>query len=317
MKRRVKIPLAVILALIVLGGVGAYVARREFVGAESFDSDFYANAATTNPDAAFSYDPYAATLKAYVDDDGMVDYQGLKEDHKKLDEFLLAMARVDKATYDKWDEDAQVAFWTNAYNALTLKVIIDHYPIEAGLISGLAYPKNSIRQIPGVWEKIQWLVVGEKLTLDQIEHAILRGKRDEKFNEKFGSFNEPRIHVALVCAAMGCPELRREPYLGEKLDDQLDEQSRIFMNNPGKFRIDRDAGKVYLSSIFKWFGGDFVKTYLPEEGFGEHSQAERAVLHYASEYLPDEDAAYLRKGDYAIEYLDYDWSLNEQQSSEP
>lgn len=316
MKRKFKISMTVILAVVILGGLGAYVAHQEFVGADSFNSGFYANAATPQSDANFSYNAYAATLKAYVDANGMVDYKGLKDDHKKLDEFLLAMARVDKDTYDERTKEAKIAFWINAYNALTLKAIIDHYPIKAGLISGLAYPKNSIRQIPGVWKKIQWLVVREKLTLDQIEHAILRGKRDEKFKKKFGSFNEPRIHVALVCAAMGCPELRREPYLGEKLDDQLDEQSRIFVNNPKKFRIDRDAGKVHLSSIFKWFGDDFVKTYKPEEGFGDHSKAERAVLHYASKYLSEDEAAYLRKGDFSIEYLDYDWSLNEQQTSE-
>lgn len=315
MKRGMKITLPVILALVVLAGAGGYIAYREFVGAESFDSGFYANAGTTNPDAGFSYDAYAATLRAYVDDNGMVDYQALKADHQRLDEFLLAMARVDKAAYDEWSEDAQVAFWINAYNALTLKVIIDHYPIKAGLISGLAYPKNSIRQIPGVWDRIKWLVIGQRLTLNQVEHAILRGQ-DEELAEQYGRFNEPRIHVALVCAAMGCPELRREPYVGERLDDQLDDQSRIFVNNPEKFRIDRDAGTVHLSSIFQWFGGDFVETYLPEEGFGDHSQAERAVLHYASTYLPPDDAAYLREGDFSIKYLDYDWSLNEHKGSD-
>ena len=319
---RFKITLAVIVAMVALGGVGAYVAHREFLGAETFDAAFYANAATTNPDADFSYDAYAATLKAYVDANGMVDYRGLKDDHKKLDEFLLAMARVDRSAYDEWSEQARVAFWINAYNALTLKAIIDHYPIKAGLISGLAYPKNSIRQIPGAWDKIQWLVMGQKLTLNQIEHGILRGE-DKGLSETYGRFNEPRIHVALVCAARGCPQLRNEPFVGERLDEQLSDQSRGFVTDASKFRIDlptgqagRDAGKVYLSSIFKWFGGDFVKTYLPEAGFGEHGKSERAVLHYASEYLPDEDAAYLRNGDYAIEYLDYDWSLNEQQNSE-
>jgi hypothetical protein len=143
-------------------------------------------------------------------------------------------------------------------------------------------------------------VLGEEITLDHIEHEVLRKE-----------FNEPRIHVALVCAAMGCPPLRNEPFTGEDLDTQLDDQSKTFLANPEKFRIDRDAGTVYLSSIFEWFGEDFVMTYKPDEGYSGHSESERSVLKFASEYLGDEDARYLKEEAYEIEYLDYDWSLNE------
>jgi hypothetical protein len=302
MSRGKKITVTVAVFVLVLGGVGAYVAHRELVGTQAYDSDLYARAAGTTQAAPFSDEDYAAVLKAHVDDKGMVDYKALKEDHGKLDDFLVAMARLDGATYDAWTEQARIAFWINAYNALTLKAILDHYPIQAGLLSGLAYPKNSIRQIPGVWDKLQFLVVGSKMTLNQIEHETLRAK-----------FNEPRIHVALVCAALGCPRLRNEPFVGEKLGDQLDDQTKGFVNDPAKFRIDRDGGKVYLSSIFKWFGGDFVKKHKPEAGFDSGgSDAEKAVLHFASGYLPAQDAEYLRTGRYAVAYLDYDWSLNEQ-----
>ena len=141
---------------------------------------------------------------------------------------------------------------------------------------GLAYPKSSIQQIPGRWDKVQWLVMGQKLTLDRIEHAILRGG-DPALVATYGPFHEPRIHLALVCAAMGCPPLRNEPYAGERLDAQLDDQVRRFLRNPQKFRIDRGNGRVYLSSIFKWFGGDFIKKYGAGEKFAGHSDAERAV----------------------------------------
>ncbi len=141
----------------------------------------------------------------------------------------------------------------------------------------------------------------KKTTLNGIEHSVLRAE-----------FNEPRIHVALVCAAMGCPPLRNEPYLPDKLNDQLDNQAKKFLSSPAKFRIDRSAGKVYLSSIFKWFGADFVKTYGTDEGFAGHGQSERAVLNFISQYLQQEDAPeYLRSGNYRIDYLEYDWSLNE------
>ena len=300
MKRGIKITLGVGLALLVAISAVAYVAYREYVGTETFDESFYAAGAIHNSE--FSYDSYAAALRKHVDDKGMVSYAALKETTAELHRFVRALAAVDTEMYEAWDEQAKIAFWINAYNALTLKVIIDHYPIKAGLISGLAYPTSSIRQIPGVWDKSLFLVMGQRMTLDQIEHETLRAR-----------FNEPRIHVALVCAAMGCPPLRNEPFIGEKLDDQLDDQVKRFLTDPAKFRIDRDAGKVHLSSIFTWFGGDFVKTYKPAEGFASGgSDAEKAVLHFISNDLPAAEAEYLKTGNYKVEYLDYDWSLNEQ-----
>ncbi len=299
MKRRMRLALGIGLVLLVLAGAAAYVAHREFIGVEMFDADFYADIDKDN--AEFSYDSYATVLDKHVDEKGMVDYAAMKEHPAELHRFVRALAAVEPKTYEAWDEQAKIAFWINAYNALTLKAIIDHYPIKAGMLSGLTYPKNSIRQIPGVWDKIQFLVMGERMTLEQIEHKTLRAK-----------FNVPRIHVALVCAAKGCPRLRKEPFLEEKLDAQLGDQSKGFLTDPAKFRIDRDNGKVHLSSIFKWFGGDFIKGHAPTDGFGDHSKAERAVLNFASTYLPKEQAEYLQAGQYSIEYLPYDWLLNEQ-----
>ena len=310
MKRGVKISLGAILALLVLAGAGAYVAHREFVGAETFDKGFYA--AGANHNSEFSYDSYAAVLRKHVDDKGMVSYAALKADPAELERFVRAMAALEPKTYEGWGEQAKIASWINAYNALTLKAIIDHYPIKAGLLSGLAHPSNSIRQIPGVWDKIQFLVMGQKLTLNEIEHGILRGQNKDLV-EKYGRFYEPRIHMALVCAAHSCPQLRNEPFVGENLNAQLDDQSKGFMTNPAKFRVDRDGGKVYLSSIFKWFGEDFVKGHKPEAGFASGSGAEKAVLNFASVYLSTQDAEYLRTGKYKVEYLDYAWSLNEKE----
>ena len=143
--------------------------------------------------------------------------------------------------------------------------------------------------------------MGRAMTLDGIEHGVLRKE-----------FHEPRIHMALVCAAMGCPPLRNEPYTGDRLGDQLDDQARRFLSNPAKFRIAANEGTVYLSSIFKWFGEDFVPGYGVEQGYGAHSAAQRAVLHFISGYLDKQEAERLSSGDYSISYLDYDWSLNEQ-----
>jgi hypothetical protein len=142
--------------------------------------------------------------------------------------------------------------------------------------------------------------MGRKLTLDEIEHEILRKQ-----------FKEPRIHMALVCAAMGCPQLRNVPYIGDTLDVQLTDQTRRLLQNSLKFRIDRGEGRVYLSSIFKWFGEDFVKTYSANGKFNRQSEIEGAVLNFVSQHLEEADRRYLATGAYSIKYLDYDWSLNE------
>jgi len=249
---------------------------------------------------AFDYEGFSATLGKNVDDNGMVGYKTLKADRKALDKFAAAVGALPPEVYNGWTEAEKIAFWINAYNGLTLKAIIDHYPIEPSFIASLRFPKNSIRQIPGVWDKLKFRVMGGEMTLDEIEHSRLR--RD---------FNEPRIHVALVCAAMGCPPLRDEPFTGEKLDGQLDDQTTRFLSDPEKFRIDRSKGRVYLSPIFKWFGGDFAKSYGTDAKFAGHGESERAVLSFIGAYLSESDAEYLSKGDYDIEYLDYDWSLNE------
>ena len=237
----------------------------------------------------FNYDDYAAVLKTYVSDRGLVDYKGLQANRQQLDAFNTAFAAVAPSTYSSWSEKEQIAFWINAYNAFTLQSIVDQNPL-----------KKSIRDIPGVWKWRKFKIAGQSKTLDNIEHNTLRV-----------DFNEPRIHVALVCAAISCPPLRNEPYRAEKLDAQLDDQVRKFLNSPHGLRIDQKEGRVYLSSIFKWFGKDWKQSYSAEDKFTGNT-SERAVLNFVSNYLSPQDREYLERGDYKISYLDYDWSLNQQ-----
>ena len=265
-----------------------------------FDANFYTVAPPVRP-VPLTYKNYQYVLKTYVDSRGMVDYPALKANRRELDDFVRSMGSLNPGAFKQWDSKEKIAFWINAYNALTLKVIIDHYPIKPGLLSSMIYPNNSIRHIPGVWNKIQFLMMGRKMTLSEIEHSTLRK-----------DFDEPRIHVALVCAAMACPPLRNEPYSGEKLDAQLDDQAHRFLSNPAKFDIDKLRRKIYLSQIFEWFVGDFRNKYLPASGFLDQSESRRAMLNFIADYLSSEDAEFLRKGTYRLEYLDYDWSLNEQ-----
>ena len=260
-----------------------------------FDAD--ASGAGEGP---FTFERYATVLAATVDANGMVNYSALKANSGDLDAFGAMLGALDANVYAAWPEKQQIAFWINAYNALTLKAIISHYPISG---SSPLYPKSSIRQILGghAWDKLEFIVMGEKRTLNEIEHTVLRKQ-----------FSEPRIHVALVCAAISCPPLRNEPFVAERLDEQLDDQGRRFAASTKGLRIDRSAKRVYLSAIFKWFGDDFIAVYGAEDKFTGKTAAQRAVLNYISAYVGDDDRTYLETGHYTVKYLDYDWTLNEQ-----
>lgn len=252
------------------------------------------------PGISFQYIDYGAVLKANMDARGLVDYRDLKAHREKLDGFADSLSKLDPLVYDTWNDREKIAFWINAYNALTLNAIIDHYPIRATFFKSLRYPSKSIRQIPGFWNELSFTVMGRTITLDGIEHETLRAK-----------FNEPRIHMALVCAALGCPILRNEPYLPEKLDSQLNDQARQFLSNPEKFRIDKNEKVVHLSTMFKWFAKDFEKNYGKTDKFTRFQETERAVLNFISGYLDPADRPYLETGVPSIDYLRYDWSLND------
>ena len=252
-------------------------------------------------DEVFDYDDYAEVLKSYVDNKGMVNYKQLKANRGKLDSFALQLSKLDEQTYKNWSDNDKIAFWINAYNGLTLKSIIDNYPIKSSFFKSRIYPKNSIRQISGVWDKKKHKVMGKDRTLEHIEHEILRKQ-----------FDEPGIHVALVCAAMGCPPLLNKTYVGDKLQEQFDDQARRFISDPKKFNIDRKGEKVSLSPIFKWFGSDFVGKYGMEKTLPRLNKNETAVINYISRVLEKNDKDYLLNGNFKIKYLSYDWSLNEQ-----
>ena len=205
---------------------------------------------------------YAEVLSRYVDGSGMVDYAALSKNRKPLDDYIQSLEHPSTAG---WGEQDWIAFWINAYNARTLQVVIDHYPVEG------------IKKIPGAWKKLKAPILGKERTLDEIEHGILRKE-----------YSEPRIHMALVCAARSCPKLRNEPYAGQRLNEQLADQSRDFLSHPDRFKVD---GKVVrISPIFKWFKKDFG-----------------SVPGFLSQYS-GQDVAGLK-----IKYQHYDWSLNKQE----
>ncbi len=249
----------------------------------------------------FDHSALARALKNYVDDNGMVNYRALSAARQDLDSYARALADLGRSDYDQWQDQAKIAFWLNAYNGLTLKAIINHYPIKSSFFKSKIYPKNSIRQISGVWNKITHRVMGKDVTLEHIEHKILRIE-----------FDDPRIHLAMVCAAMSCPHLRNEPYEGGRLDAQLDDQGNRFLSSRSRLKITRMDKVIYLSPIFKWFAQDFLSQHMPKRAIGRHSRENQAVLQFIAGYVEEPYHKFVLAGDYKIKYLDYDWSLNEQ-----
>ncbi len=254
---------------------------------------------------SFSHATFDTVLASYVVD-SRVDYAALGADRAPLNRYISQVAAVSAEEFERWPEPEQIAYLINAYNAYTIETILDHYPIKgSGFFKKLtapkrfAFPSNSIRHIDGVFDRIQHTVAGRQLTLDGIEHETLRVR-----------YNEPRIHFALVCAAVSCPPLRTEAYTGERLDEQLDDQGRAFLNDPRLNRFEPATGLVHLSKIFDWFGEDF-RQFAAGSGYtGDERIA--GVLAFVSRYLNDPVRSFLEGGDYEVRFLDYDWTLNDQ-----
>jgi hypothetical protein len=234
---------------------------------------------------ASEVDAYTEVLSRYVKD-GLVDYKALCKD-ARLQQYVDSLAKTDPEKLES--RDAKLAFWINAYNAYTLKVICDHYPVSS--INDLHFGGLFIGQALGktVWHKKFVRINNQDLSLNQIEHEIIRPK-----------FKEPRIHFALVCAAMSCPPLRSEAYQGANLDSQLNEQGRVFLNNPLHNRFDLKKEQARISKIFDWYGKDFGKN-------------DTEVLLYISRYLPAETANAIKANPerWDVEYIHYNWSLND------
>ncbi len=213
-------------------------------------------------------------VKTHVSEAGAVDYKGFIQDKAKLQNYLdlLSSAHPNK---ENWTRDERLAYWLNAYNAFTVKLILDYYPV-----SSIKDIKSGIPFVNTVWDIKFINIEGAKYDLNNIEHGIIRPE-----------FKEPRIHFAANCAAISCPRLRNEAYTADKLDKQLDEQARYFLGNKGKNII--TPQEVKLSKILKWYSGDFKE-------YG-------GVRKFINDYGPQAVSTSVD-----IKYLDYLWPLNNQ-----
>lgn len=248
----------------------------------------------------FTYTAWGKELAKYVEN-GNVHYKRWKEDQGGLDHFLDQVAHLSPAEFSRLSPDDRKAFWLNVYNALTIKVVLEHYPISG---NDKQYPPNSFRQIRSCWESKKFNVMGLPTTLYDIEHERLRH-----------DFRDPRIHFAVVCASRSCAKLSPEPFVGKILDERLDQCTRDFFADPHNLAVDPVSGMVGVNKIFSWFTLDFAA----KAGF-THKQFpppldEEIIASYVSFYVPIEErnviAGYLKNDQLKLDYLPYDWALND------
>jgi len=226
---------------------------------------------------------------------GDVYYRALKAERAKLDGFLNLQATT---AVDKLSRDEQIAFWLNAYNALVLRTVIDHYPI---LGKAAPYPPKSIRQVSGSFERLTHRIAGRTLTLDQIEQTVLSG------------FNDPRVYFALGRAAVGSGRLRSEAFAPERIEQQLAETAAECVTRAQCIRVDREGGKVYASSIFSWREKEFAAAYADKApaAFASRSPIERAIVAYVLPNLLPSEKEFLTKNTFQVVYTPFDWNLND------
>ena len=225
---------------------------------------------------------YDALLGKYVDDDGYVDYAAWKSsstDRKNLQMYLHQLSRASRS--QPASRQARLAFWINAYNAITLQGILQVYPTSS--------IRNHTSRFGGynIWKHLRLRVDGAAYSLEHIEYEILR------------KMEEPRIHFAIVCASVGCPRLLNAAYSADKLEEQLTINSKDFFSRGQNLRVDAAAGVIHLSSILSWFGNDF-------------GDSQSARFEYLTPYLPAAALPVAGSPQTRVKYLDYDWSLNDQ-----
>jgi hypothetical protein len=255
------------LASMVLAGVASFGVVSS-ASAQEFMKD---NPAYKAEGATFDQSVFNDVVKQAVDADGYVDYAALKADSAKLDQYIASLAT---ANLDALGRNERLATLINAYNAFTLRLILDNYPMK------------SIKDIPEAnrWNASRWKLAGQTVSLNDLEHKLIRT-----------NFREPRIHFALVCAAVSCPKLRNEAYVGATLDAQLADQLKYCLTDPatrGRWVQYSGGGEVGLTKLFDWYGKDFLA----------NAPSVPAYVKPLIPGLPDNAK---------VSFIDYSWALND------
>ena len=219
----------------------------------------------------FDHSLFDKLLKENVDDNGLVNYEEFI-DNKSFDEYITGLQN---AEIDNFSGREKLAFLINAYNALVIKNVLNHWPIKSPM------------DVEGFFDKKIFNLAGESVTLNQIEY-------DYVFN-----IDPVFCHFGLVCAGMSCPKLLQKAYNGEDIYEQLESNTRLFLNDQSKNRLDKESNTLHLSEIFRWFEDVFSKKY------GSEKEA-------AAEFMNDADSNYISENKITIKFIKYDWKLNKQ-----
>lgn len=237
-------------------------------------------------DAPFDHDHALLTevLAKHVRGD-RVDYAALKKDRATLGRYLATLAAVTPERVEGWTKPQRFAFWINVYNAYTLDLVLDDYPVDSIKDIGSLFTS--------VWDQRFIPLAGfdpggkdRELSLNDVEHEIMRER-----------FEDARLHAAVNCASISCPPLRAEAFVAARLDEQLDAQVRDWLADPTRNRLDAKREELKLSKIFDWYAEDF------ERDAG-------SVQAWVARFAPEPEAAWI-DDDTKVRYLDYDWSLND------
>lgn len=237
---------------------------------------------------------WSAMLKRHVvwlpgGHESQVSYSGFKRDHAALKAYLETLSAVSQDEFGTWPKAQRLAFLINAYNGYTVELILSRYP-----------DLKSIRELGSVfsspWKKRFFTLLGQPRSLDDIEHGMIRAK---------GAYDDPRIHMAVNCASIGCPALRDEAYVEQQLDQQLEDQVQRFVSDRKRNRYNADTGALEVSKIFDWYGEDFSR------GYRGWTSVKGFFAHYAN-LLSDDPTVQtrLREMRAPVKFLEYDWALS-------
>ena len=241
--------------------------------------------------------PWEEILDTYVRD-GLVYYQALKQERGKFDRYVQALGEVSADTLKSWAPDRQLAYWINAYNAFVLRTVIDGYPIRG---KAADYPPNSIRQIPGAFERHQFRAGGRMLTLDAIEKEVI------------GEFNDARALLALGRGAIGGPRLKSEAFTAARLDSQLQTMASELVESRDLIWVDIPNARLSVNPLFSWREPIFTKSLAERAApvYAGRSPLERSVLALIDPLLVPNESEFLRKNTFRMVFHDFDWKLND------
>lgn len=241
--------------------------------------------------------PFDEILDLYVRD-GLVYYYALRQERAKFDRYVTAIGEVGADTVAKWPQPRQLAYWINAYNAFVLRTVIDGYPVR-GKAPG--YPANSIRQIPGAFERRTFRAGGRLLTLDALERDVI------------GGFDDPRALLALSRGAVGGSRLKSEAFTADRLEQQLTTMTSELVTRRVLVQVDAGNNRLSVNPMFSWREALFTRTLANRAPalYASRSPLERAVLALIEPLVVPNESEFLRKNEFSMVFHEFDWRLND------